>query len=512
MMKNTYFYIIAIIVFSSLLFSNCTKLDEEVYDQLPVDEFGENEKELKALVAPIYRSLKDVFPNDYFLISEQSSDMAITPTRNGGDWWDGGQFKELRLHKWTPNTAVIRNAYDNAFKGITNCNKIYSLIDGIEEVENKEEILAEIRGVRAYWYYLLLDNYGNVPIVTDFEDTELPETKSRKEVYSFVLDELNEIKDLVRSDVTSASYGKVTKGFIYTLLAKMYLNANVWNPDGGEKWQEVIDACDVVMDLPYMLEPNWKDNFSVHNENSTETIFPIVFSTADGGNGLVIRSLHYLDPIALGLNISTNNGICAMPGYVKSFDEEDLRKEGSFLLGPMTDPVTGETLITAHNRPLIHTEEVEMKYNIDSDGWGQVEQEDGGRVAKWEIEKGLNGDSENDFAIFRLADVYLMKAEALVRLGVDNQEATRLINEIRARAFEDDPSKLKNSVNLEDIYEERRFELAWEVHSRQDMIRFGTFLEPIPGWKEKTDSKYLLFPIPTTAMDANHRLEQNPGY
>src|SRR3546814_11873098 len=89
-------------------------------------------------------------------------------------------------------------------------------------------------------------------------------------------------------------------------------------------------------------------------------------------------------------------------------------------------------------------------------------------ASKWEFEKGLNGNSENDFAIFRLADIYLMKAEALVRMGVNNVEATRLVNEIRKRAF-DDPAKLKASVTLEDIYQERRFEFDWEVQTRKDM-------------------------------------------
>lgn len=119
---------------------------------------------------------------------------------------------------------------------------------------------------------------------------------------------------------------------------------------------------------------------------------------------------------------------------------------------------------------------------------------------------------ENDCAIYRLADVYLMKAECLVRLGQDNEEATRLVNELRKRAF-DDPAKLKTSVTLNDIYLERRFELAWENWGRQDMIRFGTFLNAIPGWRPNPLPEYrLLFPIPQTAIDANPNLQQNPGY
>lgn len=512
-MKKIKIFIFATVIIASLGFSGCTNLNEVVYDKLPVDQFGFNSKEVNSLIAPIYRSLKDVWPawDGFFYMGECSADMAIAPTRKGGDWWNGGAHKELRLHTWTSNSYMVVNAYNRAFGGITLCNKIFSMINDNPSITNKEQTLAEIRGVRAFWYYMLLDYYGNVPIVTDFKDKTLPQTKSRAEVYSFVLSELNAIKDIVRIDVSSSSYGKMTKGVVNTLLAKMYLNAMVWNPAGGYKWQECISACNEVMGLNYLIEPNFKQSFMVKNQDSREIIFPIIFSRSDGGNNIIDQTLHYLDPIALGIKIGAWNGICAMPDYVKDYDSADKRIGWSFLIGEMKNPVTGEVLITAHGRPLIHTVAVDMKYSIDADGWGQTEQEDGARCFKWEIESGLNGNSENDFAIFRLADVYLMKAEALVRSIGENVEATRLVNIIRQRAF-DSPAKLKTSVSLNDIYMERRFELAWEGYARQDMIRFGTFLSEIPGWKGISPEKCLLFPIPRTALDANKNLTQNPGY
>jgi hypothetical protein len=510
-MKKTKIFSLIFVLALSFAYQGCTNLDEEVYDKLPVDEFGKTTGEINSLIAPIYRTLKNVFPGNYFLLSECSADMAITPTRKGGDWWDGGQFKELRLHTWTPNTSLVRSSYNAATEAISNCNKIYSMIEENPAITDKEQILAEIRGVRAYWYYMLLDYYGNVPIVTDFKNTELPATKNRKEVYQFVLSELNAIKDVVRQDVTAASYGKITKGVVYTLLAKMYLNAQVWNPDGGAKWQEAVSACDEVMKLAYVLEPNFKASFAVQNQNSKEIIFPIVFSTSDGGNHLAQRTLHYLDPIPLNLKIGTWNGVSAMPDYVKAFDPADKRLGWSFLIGPMYG-LDGNVLVTAHGRQLIHTVDITYKYNMDAEGWGQTEQEDGARCFKWDYESGQNGDMENDFGIFRLSDVYLMKAEALVRLGQNNAEATRLVNELRKRAF-DDPAKLKASVTLDDVYQERRFELAWEISARQDMIRFGKFLDAIPGgWKGATAAKNLIFPIPQTALNANPNLVQNPGY
>ncbi|MFA5818707.1 MAG: RagB/SusD family nutrient uptake outer membrane protein [Bacteroidales bacterium] len=125
--------------------------------------------------------------------------------------------------------------------------------------------------------------------------------------------------------------------------------------------------------------------------------------------------------------------------------------------------------------------------------------------------KGFQPTWKNDCAVLRFADVYLMKAEALVRKGSDNVEATRLVNEIRKRAFTD-PAKLKTSVTLDDIYKERRFEFAWESMTRQDQIRFGTFLNAIPGWRAALPEKCLIFPIPQPSIDANPNLKQNPGY
>lgn len=494
------------------LIQGCTNLDEIVYDKLPEKDFGQTESQINALIAPIYRTLTNTFSGDLWQTIENASDMSVSPTRKGGDWWDGGTFKELRRQSWTPNSNIIKNSYDMCMNAISTCNQIYFLISNSEaDIKNRERVLAEIRGVRAFWYYILIDNWGNVPIVTDFTDTSLPTTKTRKEVYEFIISELSAIKNLVRDDVNSASYGKITKGVIYTLLAKMYLNAAVWNPDEGPKWQECVDACDSVINLPYIIESDWKANFKVNNETSKEIIFPAIFTKNEWGNMIGYVTLHYLDNIGLGLNMDPWNGICAMPPYVKSFDPEDKRKAWSFLIGPMKDPATSEILITAHGRPLIHTIDINMKYSIDEDGWGQVEQEDGARCFKWEYEKGLTGNMENDFAIFRLADIYLMKAEALVRMEKENNEATRLVNIIRARAF-DDPSKLKTFVTLQDIYNERRFELAWEGYGRQDQIRFGTFLNEITGWKPITNEHCILFPIPQTARDSNPNLEQNPGY
>ena len=502
---------LTVLVLMGGIFS-CTNLDETVYDTIPADEFGKKPAEINAIIAPIYKTLKSVFPGDVFLLSEATGDMAITPTRVGGDWWDGGVHMVLKLHSWHARNGLINGSWNACMSGITSCNQIYATIEGSEMDEDlKAQTLAEIRGIRAFWYYILIDYFGNAPLVSDYESTDLPSMTDRKTLYNFVVSELNEIKDNLRDDVTGESYGKFTQGAAYTLLAKMYLNAEVWT--GTPNWQGVIDATDKVMSLDYIIEPNWKTNFEVNNEVSREIILPIAFGKDDGDNHIHKRTLHYLDPIALGMTVGTWNGVSAQPDYVKQFDDADNRKKGSFLIGPMIDPATGEVLITGHARPLNHTIDFNMIPGSLREGmWGEVHQEEGARCNKWVYEKGLaNSDMENDFAIFRLADVYLMKAEALVRLGQNNSEATSLVNTIRERGFGDD-SQNYTSVTLENVRMERRLELAWENTNRQDLSRFGKFLDP--GYLRPTASAshLLLFPIPEAAWETNNNLVQNPGY
>jgi len=512
-MKKIYLILVFIGLTGLPLMQSCTDLTEKVYDQIPTDQFGNTPKEIAALVGPVYNSVRN-YRNIYngCFLGDLAADMAIVPTRKGGDWWDGGQFMYIKEHTWTTNNVnLITGLYNDITGGITTCNKILSMIEAKTDLVGKEQIIAEIRGVRAFWYYVYIDSYGQGPLVTDFKDTKLPVSSTRKVLYEFVVSELNAVKDQLRTDVTSASYGKFTKGAAYALLAKMYLNAGVWNLAGGTKWDECIAACDVVLALPYVLEPDWKKSFQVKNEDSKEIIFPAVFKAVNGGNSLATSTLHYLDVYSMGLNIGANNGISADPDYIKEYDPSDKRLAWSFLLGAMLDPITGKVIMTAHGRPLIHTMDI-TKFETTGTNWGWCNQEDGARCIKWEIPKGLTGDMDNDYAIFRLADIYLMKAESLVRKnGNGDATATTLVNDVRRRVFS--PEKPIASVSLEDIRKERRYEFAWEQVSRQDNIRFGTFLNAQVGWRPLiSDPKYLLFPIPKTAMDVNPGLTQNPGY
>ena len=300
--------IISLFTGAALMFSmpSCTDLDETVYDKIPAENFGKTDGEINSIIGPAYNTFKRYFSDACIALSECSGDMAVVPTRKGGDWYDGGQYRELHMHAWTANTSAVKNAWSRSTEAISACNLIYETIStsALEE-SAKARALAEIRGVRAFWIYYLMDNWGNVPLSIDYNDTELPTCKTRKEVYDWLVKEVNEIKDLLREDVSDASYGKFTKGAAYTLLAKLYLNAEAWGVD-SPRYKEAADACDVVMGLPYILEANWKTNFQVNNQQSREAILACCFSANDTEwqNQLHYRTLHYKDNIPLGATFS----------------------------------------------------------------------------------------------------------------------------------------------------------------------------------------------------------------
>lgn len=500
----------------------CTNLDEDVYDKLPAEEFAQTETQINALVGTVYKTLKVYMAGGNFLaLDEMAGSSAVTPTRYGGDWYDGGQYREIYMHTYTAQTSAVKNAWDNASQAIGTCNANLQVVESttILSDSQKKMNIAEIRGVRAFWYYKMMDEWGNIPLVTDYDDKELPSCQSRQTIFDWLITELNDIvNDLPDRE---GNYAKFTKGAGYTLLAKLYLNAEAWGVTCSTPYQKVIDCCNMVMAMGYILEPNWKDNFIVDNSGSGEAILSSPYSNTDTSkdnrNQFMNRTLHYKDYLALGISASSTwNGVCAQPDYVKQFDVEDPRYSGTYLIGKMYNATTGEVIITDHGYELDHTVDVTMIPGTEYDGttWGAVNQHDGARCIKWTFATDLVDAMENDFHIFRLADVYLMKAEALLRNGGSTAEATELVNAIRTRAY-GDTNHNYSTVTLKEVQLERRFELAWELHSRQDDIRFGCYEEGM--WSSSncaraTSTHLRLFPVSQDAWQTNPNLTQNPGY
>jgi hypothetical protein len=506
-------------IVSTLFMSSCTDLDEAVYDKLPADSFGSTETEVKALMGTVYNTLKTYRSARFLYLSESGGSVSVTPTRIGGDWYDGGQYRELYMHEWTALTAEIRNSWSAASTAIGTCNATISVLENSTFMTDaqKTENIASMRGVRAFWIYTMMDHWGNVPLVTDYSDKELPSVRPRQEVFDWLIQEVNEIAGQCPAG-NYDNYGKFTQGSAYFLLAKLYLNAAAWKVNvSGDAWQQCIAACDKVLAMGYVLEPDYKTNFGV-NDRSREGIFTICFSESDTQNTcqLMNYTLHYADNASDGAKYGAWNGVCSQPDFVKLFDVEDPRYEATFRIGERRDIATGEMLLTGYKDPLIYTVDFTIIPGTEYDGgpWGAVVQEAGARCQKWPYSTSLTNAMGNHCHIFRLADIYLVKAEALLRGGGDVAEATRLVNAIRERAYGDATHNYA-TVDLAKVQLERRFELAWEAWSRQDDIRFGDFSKgywSASNCPRNTSEHLLLYPIPQTAWQTNQNLVQNPGY
>ena len=486
------------IVLTLAVVSSCTKLDEELYNVVEVNDYGKTPSEIKTIVGRAYASLrgyregnKAYYATEFiWFLNETSSDEAVIPTR-GFDWYDGGIFQQTETHTWDTNNDLLLNSWKYLYTGISKVNAVIYQVNTSElEQTDKDKINAELRGLRAYYYYRLCDMFGNVPLQIDYSDLELKPNTPRAQIYSFIETELLEIVEYL----PETGYGKFTRAAAYTLLARLYLNAEVFK--GSPEWQKCIDACEMVSG--YTLEPNFSANFAKNNETSRENIFVIPFDEAvTTGNFQQSLTLHYKAGQIFGFNTVCVNGISAQPGVYSKFDDNDVRKK-SMLEGEQYDINTGQIIMMNDGNPLNHTEEI---FN-----WKDAMQNEGVRNVKYEITPTDQWERSNDWVIMRYSEVLLMKAEALMRLGTPDL-ARPLIDAVRTRAGLETPE----TVDLEFLNDELLREFLWEEHRRTDNIRFGKFTQ---AWwvKDESEPHRTLFPIPREIMEGNSRLQQNPGY
>ncbi|MBA7525109.1 hypothetical protein ES705_17258 [subsurface metagenome] len=500
-MKNKILYITIIF---ALLNVKCTDLEEELFDKVESSQYGKTPAEIETIVGQAYSSLRG-FRDDnsisyptceyVFFLVECVSDEACIPTR-GTDWYDGGRYQEAQFHTWTPDNAMVLSAWRYLYEGISSVNAVIYQVEQSELTdEGKDNIKSELRGLRAYYYYNLIDLFGNVPITTSYEDLELPATSTREEVYDFVESELLEIMDYLPEEII---YGRFTYNVANTLLARLYLNSEVFI--GEESWQDCIDACDKV--AGYQLENDYFANFLTDNTASKENIFVIPYDHKAGtlGNYLHSMTFHYYQPYVLTTDGSypwCANGICGQPGLYSSFDDDDLRKK-SMLIGEQTRLSDGSVILMDDGNPLNYTEEV-----VD---FVAAAQNEGVRLMKYEVKADEVWERDHDWVLMRYAELLLMKAECYIRLG-SPALARPLIASVRERAGLD----TQETVDLDFLDDELKREFVFEGHRRTDNIRMGDFFES--WWNKGATEDYRgIFPIPQTELDKNTRLVQNPGY
>jgi hypothetical protein len=536
-MKRKYLLIIGFI--GMIAIDACTKLDDKNYRNIITSQFTPTQKDIVALVGVPYTNWKALMLgnwNSLWRATEICSDEMVIPARPNG-WVDGGIYRRMHEFKWTPDEDTGFEAWTSSYQGITNCNRLLYQIDNnlIPIVTNKDQTLAELKVLRASFYWILCDNFGAVPIITKFDVPAgfTPTQSSRTDVYNFIISELTTNVPLLSKNNDATTYGKFNQGAGYTLLAKMYLNAQVYT--GTADWADCITACNQVINSGlYSLDPTQASVFATDNSGSKEIIFAIPLDgNYNSGWDLHTETLQPESQATYGLQASPYGGICAIPQFINSFDPDDSRLKNNFIQGPQYTlagaPLIG-TMDKFNGKPLSFINELP---GVDSS-----QEVHGFRLGKFAIAKGELIGMSNDFPLLRYADVLMMKAEASLRSGDANTAAT-LVTQVRQRNFTANPAKatvtaaqlagptvydygLRNHLaTTHDVVSDIQYgrmldELGWEFNQegrrRQDLVRFGVFTTKSWLSHSPNGAYRAVFPIPTSALQTNSNLKQPTGY
>ena len=538
-MKHRFFALSVLAL--SLSLTSC--LDETPKDQIPETEIYDSANSLYVnAVASLYNYIgaheegeglqgtcRGIY--DYNTLT---TDEAIIPIR-GGNWYDGGLWKNMYNHTWTATDTDLYNVWKYLYKVIVLSTKSLETIEKHKALlteQQRVDYSAEVRAVRAMYYYYAMDMFGRIPILqSSTQKTADIRQSNRSDVFWYVVKELQDVAPLLaneHSNLQGNYYGRVTRPVAWFLLAKLSLNAEVYTdddwtdssrPDGktimfdieGNKknaWQTCVHYCDLITAAGYTLEADYTKNFAVHNEGSTENIFTIPLD-----KNLYLNEFHYLfrsRHYAHGGAYSgaSENGTCATlhTMAVNGFGTEtpDARLDMNFYTGKVE--VDGKYVTLDDGTPLEY-KPLAVEKNLTASPYLETA---GARMKKYEVDRTAYSDGrmpDNDIVLYRYADVLLMKSEAKVRNGESGDEE---INAVRSRVGM--PSL---SATLDNILNERLLELVWEGWRRQDMIRFGTYCNQydIHTPSEADKKGYTtVFPIPEKVRELNPNLKQNPGY
>jgi hypothetical protein len=489
----------------------CTDLAEKPFSVITPDVFYKNDDEVRAGLAAVYNQLNTASTGNYRYLNQIPSDDEVIPVR-GQDWFDNGAHLEAQRHTWQATSPLtlgtVNSAWTQNFTGIARANV---LLDAIKDLplQNKPRTLAEARLLRAYFYYNLMDLFGGLPIVTDVEVAPR-ERATRAATFAFIEKELTEARNDLPVTWPATDYGRATKGWADAMLASLYVNAEVFTgtvttsglQKGQPQWQKAIDASDrILSNSSYRLTADQAANFRPDNHTSPEIVM-VSARRPEAGLSLnfISNSLHYNQ-----FAPSPNNGWSVEPPTFRKIDPDDKRR-ATILEGPQFNIVTAA--------PVNDRSGVRLNFTIDIPDITQATEGNGTRMYKWPFDPARNGTNHgNDYGIYRLAEIILIKAEAVNELGRP-AEAIALVNQVRARAFTP-PKPLATSLTQaqarQAIFDERQIELIDEGKRRPDQIRQGTWLGA--SWNKPADAAFsVLMPIPQPQIDANPLLAQNPGY
>ncbi len=561
-----YLSIYLIVLGAAATFSACHKVTTTPNSMYTTDVFPKNDEQFQSVIGNIYNNLRGHYPLTFWFTQELSSDEAILPAY-GNNWFDNSGYIDLHKHTWTKDHGWVGTAWSDVSSLIGLCNQTIFTFNTAPDGDAKNVALAEIRTLRAFAYWEMLDMFGNVPLDTIYPSPGVQAKATRAQVFSYVESELKASVPLLKTNTGTATYGKVTKWMAFTLMAKLYLNAQEYI--GTAKNNECIAACDSVIK---------SGNFAIEGRNSylsmfypnngpsfKEFIFAIPFdpSTTAGWlyhgrydlNRNVGVKYRYAgsSPGGYAYGRITLGGKNASPSWLTSGsgfannkpsgpratlsafyndnfnDANDVRKE-QWLVGYQTWPngdtiqilttksgynqfVTGSGSADSFRYKLFIDSAIKLRQSVTNMDLGddEIAWNMGIRNVKFLPDANSSSRNQNnDVPLFRYSDILLMKAEAILRGGTatNGQTALSLVNNVRSNRT---TSPAWTSVTLDDLYAERGREFAWECWRRNDMIRFGKY-ESTYGFKTNSDTYRRIFPIPTRALATNSKLTQNPGY
>ncbi len=523
-------------------FNSCTDLTEKVYNSIIEDNFYNNKREvMQAALRPFTHMQAWYAPtgqSGYYYHSELSADQLAWPQK-GRHGYDGGDHIRLHYHTWTSNENRLRNVWTLMWGGVGYVNNAIQDIEALDVAtvegftdDDRSEIVAQLKVLRAFHYIKIMDLWGNVPIATKVADPINPETRPRAEVFEFVQQEL--IDNVEKLPLTSAAnIGQVSRAAGYAMMAELYLNAEKWV--GKAMWDECIAACDKIISgqgggiggAP-QLSADLNSLFSNSNSANPESLFQFQFSRKAGFTfdwGGFFFGYDYMKEV-LKVGYGGWNALVVIPTAFDAYAENDLRKKEWFLFGPQykygtTTPVLGTE--EYNDKPLVFVNSIRRESEGDMTSPGSMtegEENSGARFHKYK--SGTLDDvnyQENDYIIYRLTEIYFNKAEALMRKnnGVANAEAVNLINESRKRAFTTATWPANQyttaTLTLDELLSERGREFIFEGKRRTDLIRFNKFTTA--AWWDhnpSNDPNRELFPVPNNQIAINPNLKQNPGY
>jgi hypothetical protein len=528
--RNNSLLLILVLVLLSYINQSCD-VEAEVFSEITPDEFFKDEAQIAAAASAAYTPLYGYYGGIHNL-SELTTDQSTVPIRSNNGWDDGGVWPRLVEHEFNSKDHV-GGPWNVGAKGIANCNRLIEIFAA--NLGEDAPVVYELRTLRAFYFYILLSNYGNIPIETRFAEADpAPVQVSSSEAFDFLESELLASVDNL-TEGKSSSYAKVNKWVGYAILAKLYLNGE--RITGTPYWQEAADAAKVVIDGgAYALESGYFANFKTENEGSNENMFVVPYErNIAGGFNVRMTSLHQSAGGTFGYSSTPWGGFSVQEDFYNAFDANDKRK-GMFIVGQQYTlaggPSYSDDIGFFYSNPsddakLINCIEDWDNYATDPALQAQIESgcnviitpdyqllggrylyKNGARYGKYQYEIGEAFDISVDFPILRYADILLMRAEGLWKQNSGNNEALMLVNQIRDRSGQD----ALGALTEDELYWEYKKEMALENHAREITIRFGHWED---DWFLRDGNKEefrRIYPIPESQLQANPNLQQNPGY